>query len=169
MTDVFERIATSVPLSAEAARVTSKGTAYVPDLRAPTHILHSAMPLPMLPPPRCENARHIVGRRVGRLTVIGYSASQNPKKNASWVVRCACGNYETRKSKAIFNPANTKDRCTACRHLESSKRRYAFFGARPLNEMSTHRAQGIVTGTAETSEAQAPVPKGLEPGPKDAP
>lgn len=58
------------------------------------------------------------GIRYGQFTVQGLYAYQNPNKNAQWVVRCACGIHETRKSKAILNPKNQNDRCHRCQRTE---------------------------------------------------
>lgn len=61
-----------------------------------------------LPPADGED---LTGRQVGELTVVGY-ARHYPR---SWVVRCGCGVYTTRSSKAIRNPANSGDKCDHCR------------------------------------------------------
>jgi hypothetical protein len=53
----------------------------------------------------------LTGRLVGSLTVMGY-AKHYPR---SWVVRCGCGRYTTRTSRALRNPANAEDTCDACR------------------------------------------------------
>lgn len=163
MTDTFERIATSVPQNATAAKVVSQGIHYEPDLRAGCH-LHSDLPLPMQPVPAAALAlgKIPIGVKFGRFTVIGYSAAQNPKKNANWVVRCLCGNYETRKAKAIFNPANADDRCKVCRHLESSKDRYRRFGAKPLGEISLARAPAPTIEARSDETPTAARPEGRE-------
>lgn len=53
------------------------------------------------------------GSRFGRFTVLGLSKI----RGGSWVVRCNCGVYSTRKARAITNCRNTQDRCDHCRHL----------------------------------------------------
>lgn len=36
----------------------------------------------------------------------------------SWICKCACGDFEPRKMKAILNPNNQNDACHKCRHIE---------------------------------------------------
>lgn len=55
----------------------------------------------------------LTGKRVGRFTVMGLA--QDFK--GSWVVRCDCGRYSTRKKKSLTNHENVQDRCEHCRHL----------------------------------------------------
>ncbi len=71
----------------------------------------SPFPLPMRPLPKSISASEsVLGRRQGRLTVIGLSIK--PKK---WVCKCDCGVYVHRTSKAIKNKENYLDRCEMCR------------------------------------------------------
>ena len=55
----------------------------------------------------------LTGTRFGRFSIIGLAK----EFKGSWVVRCVCGRYSTRKKKAIMNPENGQDRCEHCRHL----------------------------------------------------
>jgi hypothetical protein len=59
----------------------------------------------------------LTGYRVGRLTVIGLSADFDKK----WVLRCDCGIYTTRKTKAIKNEKNAHDMCDTCRKFYRMK------------------------------------------------
>ncbi|WP_168169281.1 hypothetical protein [Kushneria phosphatilytica] len=99
------------PINKTAARVLSPGEAYTPQTRAlmprwkmppQTRVVPSGMP-------------NLTGMKRGRMTVIGLLADES--KKAKWVVRCVCGWYETRSSKAIRNPKNMQERCQECRHL----------------------------------------------------
>lgn len=129
----FDAIAASSPLNVTAGAVVSSGTHYEPQIELGCH-LHSDMPIPTraAPPGSFVHSRDLTGDKFGRFTVIGLAAEYNPKKNAPWVVRCACGAYETRKARAITNPLNTGDCCRACQHLELIKRRYKRDGSAPL-------------------------------------
>lgn len=112
MSTKFERIATSVPQDATAARVTSRGFQYTPDKQLPRS--HRDTPPPMGPIP--DLAPRLIGVKFGRFTVIGWCATQGSKGN--WVVRCVCGAYETRTTRAVRNPKNaTVDCCAQCRHV----------------------------------------------------
>lgn len=66
------------------------------------------------------NMPKLIGMRFGRLTVIGLHATLR----GAWVVRCDCGDYETRKAKAIRNTKNSEDRCTLCRNAAHQRRNY---------------------------------------------
>jgi hypothetical protein len=100
-----------------AALVTSKGFEYEPAKRIVQ--VHSSDPLPMKPPAR--NEVDLTGLTFGRFTVMGKYTVKS--KQAMWVVRCLCGRYETRSSKAIRNPENHADRCDECRHLRHLRER----------------------------------------------
>jgi hypothetical protein len=41
-------------------------------------------------------------------------AEKKGNNGALWIVRCVCGKYETRKSKAIKNILNAHDHCSYC-------------------------------------------------------
>lgn len=53
------------------------------------------------------NQTDLTGTTQGKLTVVGYACN--------WIVRCECGIYENRKSKALLNKSNDKDACAECR------------------------------------------------------
>ena len=57
------------------------------------------------------NFRHLIGFKFGLLTVIGMALK--PKR---WAVRCACGMYTLRSTKAVINPKNAQDACEQCQH-----------------------------------------------------
>jgi len=75
---------------------------------------------PIRKPPIC--APNLVGIKFGRFVVLGMSADIA----GSWIVRCDCGDYETRKAKAIRNPNNFGDRCTKCRNVAFERKDYEF-------------------------------------------
>jgi hypothetical protein len=76
----------------------------------------------------------MVGRKFGRFTVVGLAADYNPKKGARWAVKCACGDYETRKAAAINNPSNVVDCCRKCDHLWMVRKNYNRLGPRPIED-----------------------------------
>jgi hypothetical protein len=84
--------------------------------------LHWETPPPMRPVPLNGSvlAARIIGRKFGRLTVIGLHATVAN----SWVVRCDCGDYETRKYKALRNPLNVDDKCRRCSRLYTIRKRH---------------------------------------------
>ena len=120
----MNKIGASDPVNKTAALVVSRGYQYEPDKKVKTH--DSDHPLPIRRVTRLERRYHafldLTGRNFGRFTVIGLSQDHA----GSWVVRCQCGRYTTRKKKAILNPENTQDRCEYCRHLAFLRRRETY-------------------------------------------
>jgi hypothetical protein len=127
MSSSFDRIAASAPLNATAARVTSKGEHYE-SLKRITQLHWDA-------PPKMREVTatdleqtsftDLRGRQFGRLTVLGILAREktgSTKPNV-WVVKCVCGDYESRTGKAIRNPANSDDCCQKCRQVAYLRRR----------------------------------------------
>ena len=119
MTDP-DRIVSSVPANATAARVVGRGVHWSPGKSVVgAHEAWQDMPLPMLSPPR--DAPALVGLRVGRLTVLGYGGAGSD--GARWVVRCACGTYGHRRAKSLRAPgAAERAMCPQCDYLEEIKR-----------------------------------------------
>lgn len=73
-------------------------------------------PLASLSPPGRAFAREMVGQRFGRMVVLGVLDDGGERKQASWVCRCDCGYYETKKAKSLRSPQESK--CSACIGLE---------------------------------------------------
>lgn len=124
--DRYDRILSSTPINKQAATTLfSKGAQ---GLTEPVYSMaHSDVPLPTQPVPAGLVDR--TGQRKGKLTVYGYYYT-HPKKGRQWVVRCVCGRYEIRYSKALDNEANDNDCCHLCRKLIAVKRsanRQAYF------------------------------------------
>lgn len=139
----MDKIITSAPLNSTAARVTGKGVHYdptrkpltlqaAPDTRARENPIPCAKELLSAP---AAILKSLQAQRWGRWTVIGYALQQPEGKNAkaSWVVRCTCGRYETRSTKAIRRAVTSGDRCWECAHVEQVKRTYAMHGSKPLS------------------------------------
>lgn len=131
--DTFDKILSSTPLNSTAGRVTSKGTHYTPEIEFGTH-KHFDAPPPMKRVP--SDAEDLTGRKFGRLTVVGLGDTKrgNGSVGGSWVVRCACGDYEHRRRKAILNPENTGDKCRVCYDFEVKRKRYDREGSRPIED-----------------------------------
>lgn len=111
MSGVFDKTHRT-PVDITAAKVISRGTHYKPlgkfvgfhaDLCPP---LKSAYEMRQL-----DKQHDLTRRKFGRFTVVGMSRLVA----ARWVVRCVCGQYEMRSSRAAKNPENQEDCCEACR------------------------------------------------------
>lgn len=95
-----------------------------------------------------KRAKDLTGMKKGWITVIGLYYEKKPDKNIKvylkedgkikvdikkgkrkekekssiWVVRCSCGNYETRKAKSLHRITDFIDRCSACKEMRDIKR-----------------------------------------------
>ena len=126
MDSVFDKLITSRPVDGAAARVLSKGVHYKPD-NVIARLLWTAppklepIPVNLRATPKFED---LTGRKFGRFIVAGYLGKPlgEKQKQPCWLVRCSCGDYETRTARAIRNPQNAGDRCENCRHLAYLKR-----------------------------------------------
>lgn len=115
--EIFEKLR---PVDSLAARVTSPGVHYVPDKKHGSPVFYA--------PPKTRQAtaterlipgyQDLVGITRGRLTTIGILDA----KGIKWVMRCNCGSYVIRTSKAIKNDKNVADCCEDCRHILYQKR-----------------------------------------------
>lgn len=128
---VFDKISTSAPVDKSAAMSMSRGFEYEPQKRIAC--LHWDYP----PETRHPNKQEInnpsftnyKGAKYGRFTVLGILSGKKAGRNGlAWVVRCSCGDYETRTPKAIRN-ASHEDRCSNCQHVAFLRRR----ASHPIN------------------------------------
>lgn len=128
MSKVFDKLLTSRPVDGAAARVIGGGVHYEPQKEIVQRHWTAPPNLAPITPLMRENPQFedLAGRKVGRFTVIGYLGKLSKSKAALWLVRCACGDYESRNAKAIRNPENRGDRCDKCRHLSHLKRRETY-------------------------------------------
>lgn len=65
----------------------------------------------------------LAGVASGRLTVIRYHC--RGKSGSRWLVRCACGDYEIRKTKAITECVDPDHSCHACDRVKILRKRAA--------------------------------------------
>lgn len=114
--DIFERLGASAPVNRQAALSTAKGFSYEP---SKTIIVREWEAPPKLKYPTRKHL-DLTGVRFGRLTVVGIDAEKAMTKNTipTWVCRCDCGRYTSRRAKAIKNPRNADDRCSLCLHAQ---------------------------------------------------
>ena len=98
----MDAVAPLTPHDKTAAVVGGKGVHYEFSV-LPTRAF-SDTPLPMRPPSKAELGNpafiNLTGRKVGRMTIVGI-AERKTNDGMNWVVRCVCGNYETRKTKYL--------------------------------------------------------------------
>jgi len=112
------------PQGVTAAKVLGKGVNWTPEKKeAPTFVREIEGTLPFkIVRPWTGYAPDITGQRFGRLVVKGLSTVQNPKKKATWVVRCDCGAWEHRKYRTLAKPAGDAGiMCSHCEYLELVK------------------------------------------------
>lgn len=157
MSDIWDKIGALTPTT-DAAIASSGGDHWEAkvDLGARWH---SHAPLPMKPFDGL--GRDFTGARFGSLTVLGLVGSDDRTgawKLRAWVVRCVCGDYETRRQKSIRKSvvaSSVDDACGICSYTRAMLARdKSSKGPKPstlrrdaerLDEIATlNRAQGRV-------------------------
>lgn len=124
--DILQKVITSVPVDATAARVTGRGEHWEPKRKVSnTHFTEQ-------PEIRVPDKSELInvksgwhdfrGHNYGRFTVVGIYAGKKAN-GCSWVVRCLCGDYELRKARAMRHPENQSDCCDKCMSLVYLKKR----------------------------------------------
>lgn len=118
----MDSVAPLLPANRTAAQVAGKGEHFAH--AAPEWHVHSSNPLPVRLPTKLEtqdpNFVDLRGAKLGRLTVVGIFEGAKTHNGRSWVVRCACGSYEIRKTKFIKKCVSGNDtaddppRCDWC-------------------------------------------------------
>lgn len=92
--DIFDRIAASVPQDATAARVTSRGEVYNPTIEYAGHF-HADSPPPTRPIPAASmvTCGHLPGAKFGRFTVVGQISA----RGGSFAVHAGITSIEVRR------------------------------------------------------------------------
>jgi hypothetical protein len=128
MSQVFDKLLASRPVDSAAARTMARGVHYEPDKVIVQRHWTAPQKCSLITEQLRSNVQFVdvTGESFGRFTVIGYLGKYSKKGPAYWLVRCACGDYESRTSKAVRNPENRGDRCEKCRHLTYLKRREVY-------------------------------------------
>ena len=117
----IDRVIHSAPVSPQAARVVSGGVNH-PIPSPHRDLVVSPAPLPVRPMPPDSPVK--VGDKFGWLTIVGLSATGSIKQKASWVVRCVCGRYTTRKLEAMRREVEVigiEPKCPECLYREGVK------------------------------------------------
>lgn len=127
MKSQFSKILTSSPVNRQAALVADGGgETWKPNYKGNPHARKWDAPPACVPiptePAALRTFQDFTGHKIGRLTVVGFLGKVNPKTKALWLVKCACGTYETRGSKALKGGMIGRDYCEDCRYLERVKR-----------------------------------------------
>jgi len=103
----------AAPVNRASVRALGKGVSYEPNIRLGQ--LHWKAPPRTRPVP--QNVPDLTGKTFGRFTVIGWYG-----KTPSWIVKCACGDYENRRTNSLKR-ATSDTCCVICEHLIIIKRR----------------------------------------------
>lgn len=109
----WDALAAAAPANVTASVVTGRGTGWEPIRKIyPDSYAHGDLPFPTRRTPR--GTIDLTGKKIGRLTVIGLSAT----KRGRWVARCVCGIYEMRSAKFLCSAgAKERGRCMQCDYL----------------------------------------------------
>lgn len=118
----YERIAASAPVNAQAARQLGGGEHWEPSVKLQDYFTERP-PLKAIDKGclKIPDFIDFTGSTYGRLTVLGLMNKTNGEKTASWVCRCQCGGYCTRRTKSLrvaMRGGNSfVDRCGRCQYI----------------------------------------------------
>lgn len=149
----YDLLETADPLNATAGVVVRESAEQYAG-RVPEYHAHwTAPPLPEARLP--AGVEDLSGRRVGRLRVVRYHR-RHPKLGSQWLVRCDCGDYELRRTKALRDTGE-RAMCAACDWLNVVKAR---------NERERHGMSGREADALRLDQLaeQARAPKALPTG-----
>ncbi|MDB5584826.1 MAG: hypothetical protein JWR80_10002 [Bradyrhizobium sp.] len=153
MANEFDKIITSTPANATAGRVMSKGVHFEPSAPLPPNYPHWKEPPPLKQysgPDHRGLTPDFIGKKAGRLTVLGIlhneAMTSGVWRSLRWVVKCTCGAYEARSSKALKNLIDVPsgeyrqgDRCFPCMKTREIQEVYKKKGARPISDFTGER------------------------------
>lgn len=145
----WDAIVTAAPLDAQASAVRDgSGEIYEPPINSAAQA-HWKAPPPAL---KALGKGHpdLAGHRFGRFTVVrfhGATSKNNPVP--TWLVRCACGDYELRRTKTVMKPGDPDDCCLECRAVRLLQKRAAM----PNNRKGRRRAEALLDRLANTGSA----------------
>lgn len=116
----WSAVVASAPVNKDAA----KSLVYGADGEEPILLERAIARIPALAE-GTPNFQNLIGVRKGWLTVVAYAGSSRPNQRAlgtkgaggaRWIVRCVCGRYELRRTRAL-GPKSNSDRCGPCDKL----------------------------------------------------
>lgn len=116
----LNKVASSEPINKTAMLVTLKGVEYVTPKTVKKHKVFSENPLPTRPV--CKHGIDLTGKKFGRLEVVGLYVKRKiygngKRKQGIWVVRCCCGNYETRTARGLRGHGEQQNlMCIKCQY-----------------------------------------------------
>lgn len=122
----YESIMASAPVNTQAAKQLGKGVEWKPEINLEDWY-EDCPPMQTLDGGTFSNPEFVdfTGREFGRLLVVGLmkkgSDGKTGRNPSSWVCRCKCGGYCTRKSKSLKkaesgNSNSFVDRCGRCEY-----------------------------------------------------
>lgn len=140
--DRWDRVLSSAPVNATVAGVTnSKGDTW--EYRHKSGALRwEDAPPPTVPLP--DNSKIKIGHQQGRVRVVGAYA-RGGNNGTVWLVRCACGAYETRRSKSLLKTKAEEDMCACCNKVQQLKRRHKFLNTKAGQEWSKANVKPLMS------------------------
>lgn len=115
----LSRIATSQPVNKTAARVMGGGVHFDDGRKIVDTLRHFDAPPKCIDPenyPNDPSFQDMRGVRVGQVVVIGFLGRLGRTRNAKpqWLVRCDCGQFETRSAKFLRAGSEDYHACARC-------------------------------------------------------
>ncbi|PJN96883.1 hypothetical protein CNY89_00065, partial [Amaricoccus sp. HAR-UPW-R2A-40] len=129
-------IAASAPINKQAAMATGRGGEHYAPPAHRNNAISSDVMLPYRGPSReeliCPDFHNLVGVSWGRSVVMGIFDHERAEvvigsaksRKQKWVIRCACGRFETRSSKVIRAAIPRTGHCAHCDHTEWLRNRH---------------------------------------------
>lgn len=146
----WDAVAASAPLDAQASVVRDgSGDLFETKINAGAQAHWKAPPPPLASKPNA-GLPDLTGHRFGRLVVVrfhGATSKNNPVP--TWLVRCACGDYELRRTKTILNPGDPDDCCLECRAVRILQKR----ASAPNNRKARRKAAALLDQLAAGAKA----------------
>ena len=122
----WDIIRTSAPVDRKAALSMAKGE------QAPTLVKKQNFASMTCPPlcavPRDPSFKNLVGLECNGSRVVGLADKKRlgiKGEGARWVMRCVCGIYEIRTSKAIKSGVSRQFKCSSCDNVAEMRRGWA--------------------------------------------
>ena len=118
--ELLNKVASSEPINITAVLVTSRGVDYKcpkPPSKTFSHTPFATRKVPI-------NSLDLTEKKFGDLIVFGLSIIRKgkSKKRSLWIVKCVCGNYETRTSQGLRGHGEKQNlKCYECQYNEWKK------------------------------------------------
>ena len=118
----YDKIITSAPVNAQAAKQLSRGIHFTPQKNLGNNVIKEMPKVIEVTELDRRNPKFVdyTGHKFDRITVIGKSDKKIAKNYGAWVCSCVCGCYLRVKTKDLRNgrPNGKPHMCTSCDYTD---------------------------------------------------